>query len=311
MLQCQLNQHSWRTTDPDKRFTEVTQLDRLSAQDLRSPQRMTVCPNERVAYIPLAPDENRLYHGQMRVPWGKDFRMLARSLQRFAMPPLATLYRSRPASAPSWLLRAMGIADAVNRSEFYTLGRIVDSIERFDGSIIECGVYRGSTLLGMAHRLALRGITNVAVFGCDSFEGFPEPTQEDALTGGVFHERARRGVFADTNYEDLAIRVERLGYGRQVRLVRGFFEDTLPQFMESRFSIVHLDCDLYRSYVTCLELLYPRLVPGGYMIFDEYDFSASIYPGAQKAIDEFLAGKPEKIESFPEAKHRRYFIRKV
>ena len=236
---------------------------------------------------------------------------LARSLQKLSTPLLASLYRDQPASAPLWLLRSVGIADPRYRRDFYTLSRIVDSIQRLDGCMMECGVYRGSTLLGMAHRLALRGITNVPLFGCDSFQGFPQPTKEDALTVGTFHQRTRAGVFADTSYEDLVKRVHALGYGQQIRLVKGFFEDTLPRITEPRFSVVHLDCDLYRSYVACLETLYPKLVPGGYMVFDEYDFSASVYPGAQRAIDEFLAGKPERIESFPEATDPRYFIRKL
>src|SRR5437667_9516250 len=143
-------------------------------------------------------------------------KKLGRELQRLSTPPLAAVYRTRPGKAPAWLLKAIGIADPRYRPEFYTLGRIVDSIERFDGCIIECGIYRGSTLLGMAHRLRLRGVTNVRLFGCDSFEGFPEPTKEDALAGGAFHQRTRKGVFADTSYEDLVRKVEMLGYGRQV-----------------------------------------------------------------------------------------------
>lgn len=53
-----------------------------------------------------------------------------------------------------------------------------------------------------------------------------------------------------------------------------------------------LDCDLYESYKMCLSRLYPRIVPGGWIIFDEY-FSAK-YPGARRAVDEFFADRPEK-----------------
>ena len=50
---------------------------------------------------------------------------------------------------------------------------------------------------------------------------------------------------------------------------------------------------------------------GGYIVFDEYDYSKPVYPGAQKAIDEFLKDKPEKITCFKETKHPRHFIRKL
>jgi len=90
---------------------------------------------------------------------------------------------------------------------------------------------------------------------------------------------------------------------------KGYFEDTLERFKDLRFAGVNLDCDLYQSYLTCLEFFYPRVVPGGYIIFDDYGLPA--YPGAQKAVDSFLAAKPEKITRFSEALTERYFIRKL
>jgi len=229
---------------------------------------------------------------------------------RLTLPTLASLYRKRGGPAPVWLLRATGIADPTYRRDFYTLARIIDSTERFDGDIIECGVYKGTTLLGMAHRLLRRGITDVRLLGCDSFVGFPQPSAEDALSGGSFHQRARKGVFSDTTYEQTMRKIRLLGFDAQVSLLKGFFDRTLPTLSAMRFSLAHLDCDLYRSYVTCLEFLYPRMVPGGYIVFDEYS-SEDIYPGAKKAIEEFLAGKPEPIERFPDARDPRYFIRKL
>jgi O-methyltransferase len=221
---------------------------------------------------------------------------------------MAGRYRKNPAAASKHMLMLLGIADPSYRSSFVTLSHVLDHITHFDGSIIECGVYRGSTLLGMAHRLALRGIHDVKLIGCDSFEGFPAPSQEDALTDGTYHEAALQGSFKDTSYDLLQKRVASLGFADRIQLEKGFFENTLPNLSEMRFSLAHLDCDLYQSYVTCLEFLYPRMVCGGYMVFDEYDFSAPVYPGAQKAIDEFFANKPEKLQRFPDLAAARCFI---
>lgn len=223
-------------------------------------------------------------------------------------PYLAALYRQNPRRASSFLLSMLGIADTADRQDFETLTRIVDRMPTFDGQIIECGVYRGSTLLGIAHRLGLRGIRNVGLIGCDSFEGFPTPSVEDALSRGEFHTEAHQGFFSDTSYEVLLSQVSQLGYGGQIRLLKGFFSDTLPELSNCRFSIAHLDCDLYQSYLTCLDFLYPRMVPGGCMVFDEYDFSRDVYPGAQRALDEFFSGRPEKLQRFPDVHVARYFI---
>ena len=71
-----------------------------------------------------------------------------------------------------------------------------------------------------------------------------------------------------------------------MQLVSGYFRDTLQEFSELRFSFVHLDCDIYASYMECLEFFYPRLAPGGIILLDEYNDPP--WPGCNKAVDEFL-----------------------
>ncbi len=131
------------------------------------------------------------------------------------------------------------------------------------------------------------------------FVGFPEPTQEDSLADGTFHRSAMKGIFADTSFEELSGKVQALGFERDITLAKGYFENSLPAWSGENFAIVHLDCDLYPSYMTCLEFFCPRIKAGGFMVFDEYDFSAPVYPGAQKAIDSFFADKPQKCSALP------------
>jgi hypothetical protein len=236
---------------------------------------------------------------------------IGRRARAAVWPVLARQYRDNPAKASSLALKILGIADTSYRPNFTALANAVDKTLSFEGHILECGVFRGSTLLGMAHRLACRGVRDVKLIGCDSFQGFPPPSTQDALEDGSFHERALQGVYSETSYETLCSRISALGYGQNMQILKGFFSDTLPQLSEMKFSIAHLDCDLYQSYLTCLEFVYPRLLPGGYMVFDEYDMAASVYPGARKAIDEFLADKPEKLQRLGHLDHERCFIVKV
>jgi Macrocin-O-methyltransferase (TylF) len=236
---------------------------------------------------------------------------LARRARSLVWPTLARNYRKDPAKSSNFTLKLLGIADTSYRPAFAVLANAVDNIANFEGDIIECGVFRGSTLLGVAHRLACRGIRNVKLIGCDSFQGFPAPSQEDALEDGSFHERALQGSFSDTDYNALCSRIAALGFASQINILKGFFEETLPRLQDTRFSIVHLDCDLYQSYRTCLNFLYPRLLPGGYMVFDEYDHSAPVYPGARKAIDEFLADRPEKLQRFGQGEDQRCYLIKL
>jgi len=52
-----------------------------------------------------------------------------------------------------------------------------------------------------------------------------------------------------------------------------------------------LDCDLYQSYRTALEYIWPRLSAGGFIFLDEY-FSLK-FRRARIACDEFFEGKPQ------------------
>jgi hypothetical protein len=118
---------------------------------------------------------------------------------------------------------------------------------------------------------------------------------------------AREGSFNDTRYEEVARKAERLGFDN-ITLVKGYFDRTLSRYSNESFGLVHLDVDLFESYRTCLEFFYPRMVPGGYIVCDEYD--GLTYPGAKIAIDSFLTHKPERLETFEDLRNPRPFIRR-
>lgn len=191
------------------------------------------------------------------------------------------------------------IATTRNRKWFYTLAKITSLIADKEGDIAECGVFRGSTLLGIAHLLKKKNISR-KIYGLDSFEGFPEKELKD-IDKGITEE-----TFANVSYEEVSEKIRKLGFSN-ITLIKGFFKDTLKQLEGKRFILVHLDCDLYDSYKECLNFLYDKVLPGGYIVFDEYVL------GAKKAIDEFLSDKKEKLQYFKEIKNKsdiRYFIKK-
>ena len=61
-----------------------------------------------------------------------------------------------------------------------------------------------------------------------------------------------------------------------------------------KFKFVHLDVDNYQPYKESLEFFYDKMVPGGIILFDDYDCDCC--PGANKAVDEFFSDKPEVIQ---------------
>jgi O-methyltransferase len=136
--------------------------------------------------------------------------------------------------------------------------------------------------------------------GFDTFEGFPYIHDEDLKD--LPEERKKVSVVG--RYSEFGVdHIRRLAASvhmeKRTTLYKGKFEDTLPGLDPAlRFSFVYIDCDLYQSYLTALEHIYPRMVPGGIILFDEYEHTVD-WPGAQKAIKEFFADKPEKPQPLP------------
>jgi hypothetical protein len=59
---------------------------------------------------------------------------------------------------------------------------------------------------------------------------------------------------------------------------------------DRRYSLVHLDVDLYRPTLDCLEYFAPRLMPSGIIVLD--DFDSPTCPGVRQAMEEYLARDP-------------------
>ncbi len=192
------------------------------------------------------------------------------------------------------------------------LGNITYLFEMYErvadipGAIVECGVGRCRTFLYLTH-FAEREGKGRRVFGFDSFAGFPEPTKEDTSP-----RNAKRGEWNYLTPGDVPVILRTAGVPavfvrENVTLVQGFVEDTLLSYAGGPIALLHLDLDLYSAYKTSLERLVPFVSEGGLVLFDEYEEKE--WPGARKAIDEFLVGKPWKLERHPAS--GKYFFRKT
>jgi hypothetical protein len=120
-----------------------------------------------------------------------------------------------------------------------------------DGHYLEFGVFTGGTIRFIARRIGQR-----TIHGFDSFKGLPEAWSGFNLGRGAF---------------DLGGRLPRVP--DNVRLHRGYFEDSLPAWLvenPGQVSFIHLDCDLYSSTKTVLDLMAPRVASGTVILFDEY-----------------------------------------
>ncbi len=163
------------------------------------------------------------------------------------------------------------------------------------GDFVECGIGKGRTFLILSY-LARKESRNL--MGFDSFRGFPQPSDEDSSS-----RTPQKGEWSGISPHDIKILLLNNGIGKtfveeNIRFYEGYFQETLPSY-DGEIAFLHLDVDLYDSYKICLESLYDRVVPGGVICFDEYSEVKERFPGAEKAIDEFFAKRPEtRIEYY-------------
>jgi hypothetical protein len=176
----------------------------------------------------------------------------------------------------------------------YALRRAVEYVASrpVDGALVECGVWRGGSMMAIALTLLRLGVTDRELYLFDTFEGMTEPGDED-----VKHTTGERAadVLADASRDshDWAIApldqvreaVLSVGYPEEkIHFVEGRVEDTLPAGAPPEIALLRLDTDWYASTKHELVHLYPRLARGGVLIVDDYAY----WEGARRAVDEYL-----------------------
>jgi O-methyltransferase len=167
---------------------------------------------------------------------------------------------------------------------------IEDVIDRrVAGDFIEAGVWRGGATIFMRALLKHYGVDDRRVWVADSFEGLPEPDAEKFPREAAAHS----GPVMSQAFNHLAVSLEDVianfaAYGvldDQVHFLKGWFNETLPAAPIEKLAVLRLDCDYYESTMTCLETLYDKLSPGGYLIIDDYGERDWTY--CREAVDEF------------------------
>lgn len=164
------------------------------------------------------------------------------------------------------------LVDPIRCYMLYQLARASRSV---DGDVAELGVYRGGT-----GRLLSQVLPDKAVHLFDTFEGMPE---RDRRYDPAAYSRA---FLSDTSLEEVR------GYladRPNVQLHAGTFPETAKSLEHARFAFVHIDADIYPSTLAACEFFYPRMTPGGVMLFDDYGNC----PGVIQAAEEFFYGPRE------------------
>jgi O-methyltransferase len=162
---------------------------------------------------------------------------------------------------------------------------------KIPGAIVECGVWRGGSMMTVALTLLELGdIRDLYLF--DTFAGMTEPTQEDIDFAGTPAEARYLKSMADghnawcySSLEDVRRNVLSTGYPEdRCHFIKGDVLKTLPHDGLGAIAILRLDTDWYESTRHELQILYPKLSNGGALIIDDYGY----WKGCRRAVDEYF-----------------------
>jgi hypothetical protein len=167
------------------------------------------------------------------------------------------------------------------------------------GAVVECGVWRGGSVLAMIKTLQRLGVDDRDVYLYDTFEGMTQPTEADtspfeqpaattwketpegvtpwawAFDQGIYSIEFVQGLIYDS------------GYPRErIHFVQGSVEDTIPGTTPDAIAVLRLDTDWYESTRHELEHLYPLVSDAGVLIIDDYGH----WEGSRRAVEEYFSG---------------------
>lgn len=193
--------------------------------------------------------------------------------------------------------------------------RMAELVRDIPGDIVECGVEHGQSIM-MWLSIAFDELTPRNVWGFDSFAGPEKLVMEDsnadgdvsAPKPGTYSTKTTKAFIQNLN----AYGLPSIWTNSHLVLMPGFFSKTLGNYV-GEIAILHLDCNYYDSYFSCLEILYPKVANGGVIVFDEYSnsFDGLNFRGAKQAIDEYLSANTTDVMKRDQMYGKFYCIKGV
>jgi O-methyltransferase len=165
----------------------------------------------------------------------------------------------------------------------YILDNLASTLD-LPGAVVELGCNVGMTTSFMQRFLDLAG-SNKDIHVYESFKGLPEKTEGDGETASVAGE-------STVSIHDF-INTFKLAKLRTPYINEGWFREIPDEQYPDQICFAFFDGDFYSSIIDSFEKVYHKMVTGGIILV--HDFMWQNYPGVQKACEDFLKEKPEKM----------------
>lgn len=145
----------------------------------------------------------------------------------------------------------------------YEIWSVSKRLKDIEASIIEIGVWRGGTSFLLAESLNKKNY----LYLCDTFEGVVKSSDKDNYYKG--------GEHSDVDYDEV-VQLMKHTEETNIKILKGIFPDETSDSIsiEEKFKICHIDVDVYESAKDIFYWIWPKIIPGGYVIFDDYGFAS-------------------------------------
>ncbi len=191
------------------------------------------------------------------------------------------------------------------------IGKMVAHYELFKmsskipGCIIECGVFKGASLIRFATFLKLLKSNKKII----AFDTFGKHT-----TTKISSDHKRRKTILSQGKESISEKqltniLKRKGLEKNIQLIKGDITETVPRYLKLnpklKISLLNLDVDFYEPSISILKNFYPKLSKSGILMLEDY----GIWDGETMAVNEYFGDKKIKIRKFPFSQTPSYIIK--
>lgn len=178
------------------------------------------------------------------------------------------------------------------------------------GILVECGTFKGASFSIFAILRSLLESENARkLVAFDTFSQF-------ANTSNVADQRLREEIEKKAGLNcitDMQLRktleMRCCGLEQDIELIPGDICETVPRYIEQHVEVqiclLSIDVDFGEPTKIILEHLFPKVVSGGVVLFDDY----GVFEGETQVVDEFITNGGYALKRFSFSKHPWYLIK--
>jgi len=158
-----------------------------------------------------------------------------------------------------------------------------------EGDIVECGVWRGGSMMTMAQTLINLGEPDRNLHLYDTFSGMSAPVKEDGDFAIRKFDQLKTGDdqsdWCCAKLEEVRSNLSQVCYPNEnLNFIPGKVEDSIPHNLPEKIALLRLDMDWYEPTRHAMLHLFPRVCSRGVLIIDDYGH----WEGCREAVDETL-----------------------